>query len=164
MNKLLLALVAGCALTMTFGSPAFSNDIVGTVMDANGNPLQGLQIIVKAQNGQTMAGSAITNPQGQYQIGGLNSGLYNITLDPKGTNLTGQTVVSNLNGNGLTVNWAAAPGRQAIATAQPGIQQPSASSVNSVGFSSEREREHEHRCDGDHDEDDKGCRKKSEKH
>ena len=122
MNKLLLVLAAGCALAIGFSLPAFSGDIVGTVMDANGNPLQGVQVIVKAQDSQ-MTGAAITNQTGQYEIGGLNSGRYYITLDPKGTNLTGQTVESNLNDNGLTVNWAASPGRQAIATAQPGIQQ-----------------------------------------
>jgi len=131
MNKLLLALAAGCALAISFSLPAFSGDIIGSVVDANGNPLQGARVIVKAQNSQ-MTGAAITNQEGQYEIEGLNSGLYYITLDPKGTNLTGQTVVSNLNDNGLTVNWAASPGRQAIAIAQPGIQQPSAASVESA--------------------------------
>jgi len=131
MNKLLLALTAGCALAISFSLPAFSGDIIGSVVDANGKPLQGAQVIVKAQNSQ-MTGAAITNQEGQYEIEGLNSGLYYITLDPKGTNLTGQTVVSNLNDNGLTVNWAASPGRQAIAIAQPGIQQPSAASVESA--------------------------------
>jgi hypothetical protein len=130
MKKLLLTFAAGCALAISFSPPAFSGDIIGSVVDANGNPLQGVQVIVKAQN-SSMTGAAITNQTGQYEIEGLNSGLYYITLDPKGTNLTGQSVVSNLNDNGLTVNWAASPGRQAIATAQPGIQQPSAASVQS---------------------------------
>ena len=130
MKKLLLALAAGCALAISLSVPAFSGDIIGTVVDANGNPLKGAQVIVKAQNSQ-MTGAAITNQTGQYEIEGLNSGVYYITLDPRGSNLTAQTVVSNLSDNGLTVDWAASPGRQAIATAQPGIQQPSAASVQS---------------------------------
>jgi hypothetical protein len=134
MNKLLLVLSAGCALAMSFSLPAFSGDIIGSVVDANGNPLQGVQVIVRAQN-SPMTGAAITNQTGQYEIAGLNPGRYYITLDAKGTNLTGQTVVSNLNDNGLTVNWAASPGRQAIATAQAGIQQPSAASVQSSAAS-----------------------------
>lgn len=125
MNRLLVALIASFALAVGPGSPAFSSDIVGTVMDGNGKPVQGVQIVVKAQNSQTTA-AAITNQQGQYEIRGLSSGVYFITLDPKGTNLTGQTVESNLNGSGLTVNWAASPGRQAVAAAQPGLQQPPA--------------------------------------
>ena len=135
MNKLLPALVASFAFALGLGSSAFSNDIVGTVMDGNGKPLRGAQVVVKAQDSQ-MTAAAITNQQGQYEIEGLSSGVYLITLDPKGTNLTGQTVVSNLNDNGLTVNWAASPGRQAIATAQPGIQQPSAASAQSAAASS----------------------------
>jgi Carboxypeptidase regulatory-like domain len=131
MNKLLLTLIGGCTLAMSFSLPAYCGDIVGTVVDSNGNPLQGLQVIVKAQNSQ-MTGAAITNQTGQYQIEGLNSGLYYITLDPKGTSLAGQTVVTNLNDNGLTVNWATAPGRPAIASAQPGVQQSSAGSPGPV--------------------------------
>jgi hypothetical protein len=165
MNKMFFALIAACALTLGLGSPAFSNDIVGTVIGANGAPLPGAQVTVSTPTNQ-VAGAATTNQQGLYQIGGLSAGLYYITLDPKATNLTGQTVVTNVNSNGLTVNWATSPGRQAIATAQPGIQQPSVASANSVGVSGESE-DKRHHCDegkDDHDEDDRDCPKKSDKH
>ncbi|MGA8568391.1 MAG: carboxypeptidase-like regulatory domain-containing protein [Candidatus Binataceae bacterium] len=138
MNKLLPALVASFAFALGLGSSAFSNDIVGTVMDGNGKPLRGAEVVVKAQDSQ-MTAAAITNQQGQYEIEGLSSGVYFITLDPKGTNLTGQTVVSNLNDNGLTVNWAASPGRQAIAMAQPGIQASSAGSQSPVVADSDKD-------------------------
>ena len=127
MSKYLLAFIAGLTLTLGSGSPALPSDIVGTVVGANGSPLQGAQVIVKAQNGKMMA-AAITNQQGQYEIQGLNSGEYYVTLDPRASNIPGQTVVTNLNDNGLTVNWAASPGRQPIATAQPGVHQAWASS------------------------------------
>jgi hypothetical protein len=126
MSKRALAFIAGLTLTLGFSSPALPSDIVGTVVGANGSPLQGAQVIVKAQN-STTTGAAITNQQGQYEIQGLSSGVYLITLDPKASNIPGQTVVSNLNDDGLTVNWAASPGRQPIATAQPGIHQALAS-------------------------------------
>jgi len=130
MGKCALAFIAGLTLTLGFSSPALPSDIVGTVVGANGSPLQGAQVIVKAQN-STTTGAAITNQQGQYEIQGLSSGVYLITLDPKASNIPGQTVVSNLNDDGLTVNWAASPGRQPIATAQPGIHQawPSSSGL-----------------------------------
>ena len=70
---LLLTFAAGCALAISFSPPAFSGDIIGSVVDANGNPLQGVQVIVKAQN-SSMTGAAITNQTGQYEIEGLNSG------------------------------------------------------------------------------------------
>ncbi len=172
MNKLLLVLAAGCVLAMCFSVPVFSGEIIGSVVDANGNPLPGVQVVVKAQN-SPMTGAAITNraaitnQTGQYEIAGLNPGLYYITLDPKGTNLTGQTVVSNLNDNGLTVNWAAAPGRQAIAMAQPGIQRSSADSFRPVVAENSKDR------DKDDDHSPPGCKgmpgppcgpKKSDKH
>jgi Carboxypeptidase regulatory-like domain len=67
MNKLLLTFAAGCALAISFSLPAFSGDIIGSVVDANGNPLQGVQVIVKAQN-SSMTGAAITNQTGQYEM------------------------------------------------------------------------------------------------
>jgi hypothetical protein len=82
-----------------------------------------------------MTGAAITDQQGQYEIQGLTSGEYYVTLDPKASNIPGQTVVTNLNDNGLTVNWAASPGRQPIATAQPGIHQAWASNLSASAAS-----------------------------
>jgi hypothetical protein len=166
MNKMIFALVVGCALTIGLGSPAFSNGIVGTVIGANGAPLQGAQVTVSTSTNQ-VAAAATTNQQGLYQIGGLSAGLYYITLDPKATNLTGQTVVTNVNGNGLTVNWATSPGRQAIATAQPGIRQPSVTNANSAALSAQND--DRDRCDGRseererNDRDDR-CPKKSDRH
>jgi hypothetical protein len=48
-----MALIARLCACDKFRLPAFCGDIIGSVMDANGNPLQGVQMIVKAQNSPT---------------------------------------------------------------------------------------------------------------
>jgi Carboxypeptidase regulatory-like domain len=120
-NRTLIALITGCTLAMGFGGSALGADIVGTVRDANGNALPGLQLSTSTQDGQRI-GSAVTDGRGDYVINNVSSGLYYITIaPPAGSNLPGQSVASYVGGMGLTVNWAVAPGREPIASAMPGI-------------------------------------------
>ncbi len=121
MNKTLMALIAGCALALGFCRPALCADIVGTVLDANGNAVPGVKVSTSTQDGQSI-GSAVTDGQGDYAIDGVSSGLYYITLTPPaGSDLRGQSVASYVGGMGLTVNWGVAPGREPVASAMPGI-------------------------------------------
>lgn len=92
-------------------SAALCAEIVGTVLDANGNTMPGVKVSTSTQNGQII-GSAVTDHQGDYAINDVSSGLYYVTLNPPaGSGLRGQSVASYVGGTGLTVNWAVAPGR-----------------------------------------------------
>jgi len=121
MKKTLMALIAGCALVAGAGAPALCADIVGTVLDANGNAVRGVMVSTSTRDGQRI-GSAMTNGQGDYAIDDVSAGLYYITLaPPAGSDLRGQSVASYVGGTGLTVNWGVAPGRAPVATAMPGV-------------------------------------------
>jgi len=102
-----------------FASQGLCEDIVGTVVDPGGTPLAGAKLTVKTEGGQEV-GAATTNQDGQYQISALSDGLYYLTLNPGVVNLGGQTVVTNVGSQGLTVNWGTLFGQPAVATAQKG--------------------------------------------
>ncbi|HEV3112935.1 MAG TPA: carboxypeptidase-like regulatory domain-containing protein [Candidatus Binataceae bacterium] len=121
MNKLFVVLTAGCALLAAAISPAPCAEIVGTVLDANGNAVPGVRVSTTTQDGQRI-GDAVSDGQGAYAIDDVSSGLYYITLaPPAGSDLHGQSVASYVGGTGLTVNWAVAPGREPVAAAMPGV-------------------------------------------
>jgi len=121
MNKTLIAVIAGCALVAGAATPVLCAGIVGAVLDANGNAVSGVQVSTSTRDGQNV-GSAVTDGQGDYAINDVSSGLYYITLaPPAGSDLRGQSVASYVGGNGLTVNWAVAPGRAPVAAAMPGV-------------------------------------------
>jgi hypothetical protein len=50
---------------------------------------------------------------------GLAMGSYLLTLDPAGIAVAGQTAAAYVGGYGLTLNWSASPGPNAIASANP---------------------------------------------
>jgi Carboxypeptidase regulatory-like domain len=131
MRKTMLLLTAGCALAVSVGSAATAADIVGTVMDASGQAVNGSKVSAVDRSGQT-AGNATTDLQGRYVIGGLRPGQYDIKLEPASANLKGDTAVSYVDSKGLTVDWAVGPSRQAIATARPGTQQSAAGGLNQI--------------------------------
>jgi Carboxypeptidase regulatory-like domain len=138
MKKSLMALIAGCAFAAATCAPALCANIVGTVLNANGNAVPGATVSATTPNGQNV-GSAVTNGQGAYSIDGVTSGLYYIMLTPPaGSNLVGQNAASYVGDTGLTVNWSVAPGRQALASAMPGITNISSgpSSFNAVPLAS----------------------------
>jgi hypothetical protein len=110
-------------------APATCGDLVGTVANGNGQAVQGVKVIVHSSDGQ-ITEAATTDASGQYIISGLDSGQYLITLDPAGTGFQGQTVAGYLGEAGLTVNWSVASGTSPLASAQPGVQLTSASTVS----------------------------------
>ena len=128
MKRVILALIGLGALALGVSS-ALAQEIVGTVVDSNGHAVQGVKVIAQGQ-GSTVTQSAVTNAQGQYALTSLTAGVYSITLDPGSTNLKGQSVETNLDGRGLTVNWATSPTRDPIALAQPGTTGTSVSSAS----------------------------------
>ncbi len=117
---MLMALIAGGVFLVGVASTTLCGEIVGSVQDANGDGVSGARISATTTEGQCI-GSAITNSAGAYSIADVSSGLYEFTLTPPaGTGLRGQSVEGFVPGNGLTVNWAGASGRDTLAPAMPG--------------------------------------------
>jgi Carboxypeptidase regulatory-like domain len=136
MKKTTLVLAAGCALAMGISSFAIAADIVGTVMDASGQAVNGSKVSAADQSGK-IAGDAITDQQGRYVISGLRPGQYDIKLDPAVANLKGDTAVSYVDDKGLTVDWAVGPLREPIATARPGNGQSTIGNLSQITSSEE---------------------------
>lgn len=147
MKKTTLGLAAGCALVVSVGSFAFAADIVGTVMDASGQAVNGSKVSAADQSGK-IAGDAITDQQGRYVISGLRPGQYDIKLDPAIANLKGDTAVSYVDAKGLTVDWAVGPSREAIATARPGTQQSAMGNLSQITSSEDKDKDSPPGCKG----------------
>ena len=76
---------------------ASSADIVGRVANDAGEPAAGVQVSVLNSSGAS-AGSVTSDAEGVYQIRDLKPGTYTLVLK-------GQSVMSYLPKEGLTVNW-----------------------------------------------------------
>jgi uncharacterized protein YfaS (alpha-2-macroglobulin family) len=86
--------IAGILATATTASSA---DIVGRVANDAGQPAAGVQVSVIDSSG-TSAGSVTSDAEGAYEIRDLKPGTYTLVLK-------GQSVMSYLPKEGLTVNW-----------------------------------------------------------
>ena len=100
------ALLLGLALS-TFGA-----DIVGTVADPSGAPIPGVTVSVGTRTG-TQVGTAISDSLGRYAMHGIQPGTYTLSA-------RGQSAVSYVGQDGLTVDWGVAANVPTIATARPG--------------------------------------------
>lgn len=93
--------------------------LVGVVYNAMGQPVGGLKIIAKDPSGRIM-GEAVTDARKPYVLPNLPTGQYQLTLDPGRSPFKGQTVLSFIGAEGLTVNWLVSEMADAVATATPG--------------------------------------------
>ena len=104
--------------------PAFSEQrahIVGTMLDVQGNPVVGAEIVAHDSTGKVIARTITTN-RGEYSLQGLTQGQYSLTANPLTTSFKRQTVVAPLGAEGLTVNWAVSTAAPAVAAATPGAR------------------------------------------
>ena len=105
-----LAMTGGFAVILT--APAWSADLVGHVANETGQPAVGVQVSVLDSSGAA-AGSVVTDAEGSYQVRGLKPGPYTLVLK-------GQSVMSYVPTEGLTVNWGLSPTAQPLAIAKAG--------------------------------------------
>ncbi|MGH8322733.1 MAG: carboxypeptidase-like regulatory domain-containing protein [Steroidobacteraceae bacterium] len=91
---------------------ASSADLVGHVANDGGQPEPGVQVSVLDSSGAP-AGSVVSNAEGSYEIRGLKPGLYTIAL-------MGQSVMSYVPDEGLTVNWGVSRTAPPLAIAKAG--------------------------------------------
>jgi len=96
-SRVLSALAIAGMLVIIRATAASSADLVGQVVDEMGQPVAGAQVSVLASTGAS-AGSAVSDTAGSYEIHGLKAGAYRLMLK-------GETVVSYVPAEGLTVNW-----------------------------------------------------------
>jgi hypothetical protein len=105
-----LAMTGAFAIVMT--PAAWSADLVGHVANETGQPAPGVQVSLRDSSGAA-AGSVITDAEGSYRIRGLKPGPYTLMLK-------GQSVMSYVPREGLTVNWGLSPTAQPLAIAKVG--------------------------------------------
>lgn len=106
-------------LSLCFPLRVFSAEtanIGGVVQTAHGQPVEGVEIMVKDPADRLRA-RAITNTRGQYILENLPLGPCRLMLNPLTTGFKGETVATNLGAKGLTVNWLVSPSAPAIAAA-----------------------------------------------
>jgi len=110
-------------LAVTFvvkmSAAASAASVGGTVASSQGQPLTGVQVIVKDASGH-MIGQGAPGSGGVYDIQGLQPGNYNFTLDPGSSGYQGQTVASYVGADGICLNWGVSTTSPAVASAQPG--------------------------------------------
>ena len=114
-----------CSLLLALGfvvclsAAAMAAAVGGTVAGSQGQPLTGVQVIVKDASGKVI-GTGAPGSGGVYDVSGLQPGNYNFTLDPGSSGYQGQTVASYVGPDGICLNWGVSTTSPAVATAQPG--------------------------------------------
>jgi hypothetical protein len=109
------------AFGLSFTTAAFSAEIGGNVADQQGTPAPSITISAADSSGKTV-GSGITDAKGAYSITNIAPGDYKLSLKPGGANYRGETVVTHVGADGLTVDWKVSQNAPAIALAKEGIQ------------------------------------------
>ncbi|MGA9725350.1 MAG: carboxypeptidase-like regulatory domain-containing protein [Candidatus Binatus sp.] len=100
------------AFAVILTTAAWSADLVGHVANETGQPAMGVQVSVLDSSGAA-AGSVVTDAEGSYRVRGLKPGPYTLALK-------GQSVMSYVPTEGLTVNWGLSSTALPLAIAKAG--------------------------------------------
>jgi hypothetical protein len=114
-----LALVLSCMMPAMVMGDAGSTALIGMVRNNQNQPVSGVKILAKVSSGQIVS-EGTTDGLGRYAVLNLPAGRYQLTLDPTNSPYKGQTVVSAVGTDGLTVNWLVSQTAPALAMATPG--------------------------------------------
>src|SRR5580658_8150869 len=110
-------------LVVTFvvkmSAAASAASVGGTMASSQGQPLTGVQVIVKDASGHVF-GQGAPGSGGVYDIQGLQPGNYNFTLDPGSSGYKGQTVASYVGADGICLNCGILTTSPAVVSSQPG--------------------------------------------
>ena len=85
-------------------TPAWSATVCGIARDAQGQPVAGVQVLIKDSNGQVL-GQATTDQSGKYIVNGVDGGTVDLFLEPGATGYKGGTGVLTLTEANGMVNW-----------------------------------------------------------
>ena len=111
-TKMLSALAVAGMFAIIRPTAASSADLVGRVARDGGEPVAGAEISVSDSSGAAAA-SVVSDAEGSYEIRGLKPGLYKLGLK-------GQSVMSYVPKEGLTVNWGLSKTAPPLAIAKLG--------------------------------------------
>jgi hypothetical protein len=114
-----LAFLLSCMMPAVVMGEAGSTALMGMVRNNQNQPVSGLKILAKVSSGQIVS-EGTTDALGRYTVQNLPAGRYQLTLDPANSPYKGQTVVSAVGSDGLTVNWLVSQSAPALAMATPG--------------------------------------------
>jgi len=120
MKKLLFVTWSSALLLIGSAVAGSSADIVGIIVNPAGAPVTGVTVSVQNQAGAAV-GNGVTDEAGRYVIHGLAPGTY--TLISKG-----QSAVTYIGDEGITVDWGIAANSQVIAAARQGVAPSAVSS------------------------------------
>lgn len=112
--------ITSCCKQFLDGLDVVTANISGNMMDRNGTPLVGVEIIAKDPKG-TIVGRTVTNTAGRYCLTDLLPGLYTLTESPGKAPIEGETVVANLPAGGLVVDWTVAANNAIAVAISPGV-------------------------------------------
>lgn len=113
------AVVAVLSVGLLLPAAASGSDGVyvgGTVADANGAPVAGVELELLDSSGR-VAGTAITGDNGGYELPCVPAGRYHLRLDPASTGVQGDTVAAPVGADGLVVNWTVDKDKPPLAAA-----------------------------------------------
>jgi hypothetical protein len=102
---------------------AYAADLTGTVTNRLGQPVPGVQIMLKDAAGKTV-GQKTTDSSGHYAFKTVTPGKYQYVLDPLNTGVKGGSAASSVDAGGSTVDWRVSPDMLAVAAALPGPNGP----------------------------------------
>src|SRR5208283_432485 len=102
----------------SYAAVGLSADIVGTIVNPSGAPIPGVAVSVQNQAGAAV-GTSVSDGAGRYSIHGLTPGAYTLIS-------SGQTAVTYLGDQGITVDWGIAANYQVFAVARQGTAPASA--------------------------------------
>ena len=111
-TKIVSALALAGMFAIIRPTEASSADLVGRVANDTGKPAPGVEISVVDSSGAS-ARSVVSDAEGSYEIRGLKPGLYRLALK-------GQSVMSYVPAEGLTVNWGLSKTAAPLAIAKLG--------------------------------------------
>jgi Carboxypeptidase regulatory-like domain len=118
MKKLCLTMLLAMVASLSMAALAFCADITGHVLNLQGQPVKGIEILVQVPR-QKVVWKVTTNSKGNYIIKDLAPGKYQITLDSLTSGYKGGRFAAYLGANGLTIVWKVSKSSTAVAWAKP---------------------------------------------
>ena len=115
----LAALVFSASSAGSIKAQEEASVIAGTVIDEQRRPVANAKISIKDAAGKILA-EVITDAKGHYCFENLSGGQYQLTLEPPGSRLQGETAVAAVGPRDISVDWFVSGSAKAIAAATPG--------------------------------------------
>ncbi|MBI4526969.1 MAG: carboxypeptidase regulatory-like domain-containing protein [Deltaproteobacteria bacterium] len=94
-------------------------NIAGTVLDQNKKPVPGIEMVARDSAGKVVR-RGITDTRGRYCLAEMPVGQYSLVQNPGKTGFKGETVLTHLPEEGLTVDWGVSVPSSVAVASTPG--------------------------------------------